>query len=382
MKPCAPWKPPSISATAERDAAKGLRYPEFDMELRRYVLDSPVKVGIDGIPLSLEVQSDNFWEGQVTMKWPIYAGGRINAANEAAAARQDEAHATQQTTKHTLLTELAERYYGVKLARRNREVTELKLGVMQEHEARAKRLFEEGIIARIEYLNVQVAVSNAAREHDEAKRGIAIVEEALANTLVGDDSIDPTSPLFLIRDMESRDVFEDYVAQGHPVLAMLAAKENLATQGVRAEEGDNLPTLYAFGAYELVPDDLTMLDPEWAIGLGLQYKLFDGGRGKNEVRAAKAQLSQVEHLRRKYQRDLETLTVKRYEEMFRALEQYDALEKTLELTVENLRVRTRAFEEGVATSLEVIDATLSHAPRQPRPLQSGLRFRSRLLPTA
>ena len=40
------------------------------------------------------------------------------------------------------------------------------------------------------------------------------------------------------------------------------------------------------------------------------------------------------------------------------------LEATLDLTEENLRVRTRAFEEGVATSVEVIDATLSHARAQ------------------
>jgi outer membrane protein TolC len=346
---------------AERAAAKGLRYPEVDLELRRYVLDSPVAVGIDGVPISLEVQSDSFWSGQITMKWPLYTGGRINAANDAAVARQDEAHATLRTTEHTLLTELAERYFGVKLARRNRDIMALKLEAMQAHEARAHRLLQEGIIARIEFLNVQVAVSNAARELEDAQRAITIVEEALANTIVGEAPIDPTTPLFLIRDIEGREAFVGAVAREHPVMAMFTAKEDLATQGVRAKQGENLPTVYAFGSRELAPDDLTMLDPEWAVGLGAQYTLFDGGQGKHEVRAAKAQLEQVEHLRRKYQRDLETLTVKRHEEMLRALDQYDALEKTLELTAENLRVRTRAFEEGVATSVEIIDATLNHA---------------------
>ena len=346
---------------SEREAARGLRYPKAEVEIRRYVLDDPIKVGVDPIPAELEVQSDNFWKGEIEVTLPLYTGGRIRAANEAARARQDEAGALLRTTEHGLLTELAERYFGLLLAGRAREVQTLKVRVMEKQLARAQRLMDEGIIARIEFLNAEVAVSNARLELSDAEGTEAIARDALSNTVVSDVPVEPGSPLFLVRDIESSSEFQESVNADHPVLQTLEAKQHQAGQGVRAEKGDLQPTFYAFGMKELIPDDLTMLDPEWAVGLGMHYTLFDGFKSKHEVEAARAVEQRVAHLKKKYERDLKTLVLKRHEEMTTALEQYDSFGKTVELTRENLRVRTRAFEEGQATSIEVIDATLGHA---------------------
>ncbi|MFP4502716.1 MAG: TolC family protein [Candidatus Hydrogenedentota bacterium] len=353
-------------ADAERKAARGLRYPEVGVVFRHYFLDDPIVIGLDVAFLSLDfpVQRDEFWEGQLQFQWPLYTGGRINAANEAAAGQQAEVQADLRQTEHGLITELAERYYGVVLASRAKEVQALKVQVMEAHEKRARRLFDEGIIARIEYLNVQVAVSEARVALEEAQRQVAIVGEALANTVAAAEPPTPVSRLFLLPEIAPLDTFRGMVNASHPVLAKLDAKGDQAEQGVRAAKGELKPTVYAFGQRELVPGHLTMLDPEWAAGVGVEYKLFQGGRRSAKVSAAKAVTERVGHLREKYARDLETLVVKRYQELHQARERYRGLEKTLELTDENLRVRTRAFEEGVATSVEVVDATLSHARAQ------------------
>jgi len=359
---------------AERKAAKGMRYPSAELEMKQLFLDAPIMIGIDPIPFELKVQNDRFTEGQLTVKMPLYAGGRIDAANRAAEARQDEAHAQGRTTEEQMVTDLAQRYFGLCLTERNREVQEMKVSATAQHTDRAKRLMEEGIIARVEYLNAKVALANAQQELDAAERDVAIVREGLSNIVVSEGPLEPASPLFVLDGLESRETFQQYVDNGHPILAMLDAKQNLAQQGIKAEEGNDLPTVYMFGMYELVPDDLTMLDPKWAMGIGMQYTLFDGNQGKNKVAAAKAVARKVLHLRQKIQRDLKTLVLKRYEEMEKAREQYGAFSETLELTAENLRVRTRAFEEGVATSLEVVDATLSHARAQLGRLKAAYDF--------
>ena len=126
--------------------------------------------------------------------------------------------------------------------------------------------------------------------------------------------------------------------------------------------------------HELVTSDLTALDPEWAVGLGIQYTLFDGFQGKNKTAAARARVRKVNHMQDKIRRDLKSLVVKRYEEMEKAREQYDTYNSTLDLASENLRVRLRAFEEGVGTSLEVVDATLSQARAQLGRLKAAFDF--------
>ena len=364
---------------AEQEAAKGLVFPKVDFDAKYTVLDRPVMIGMDPIPyrvqevrrsmadtavFQMEMQKQAFAKGEVKVSQPLYAGGRIRAARGAAGARKSDAVAQRAATENQLVTELAQRYYGLCLAHRNRDVLELKVAAMEQHAYRSRRLMEEGIIARVEFLNAEVARTNAKTELDAAERDIAIVMEGLANIIVSNEPVEPTSPLFVISDLAAREVFQDSVNDDHPIVKMLAAKLDLARQGVKAEQGLEKPLAYLFGMHELFLGDLSTQDPAWAVGVGVQCTLFDGFQGRHKVEAARAVEQKVGHLQQKACRDLKSLVLKRYEEMLKARDQFDSFDATLELTQENLRVRTRAFEEGMATSMEVVDAALSLARAQ------------------
>jgi outer membrane protein TolC len=120
-----------------------------------------------------------------------------------------------------------------------------------------------------------------------------------------------------------------------------------------------MPDVYLFGMRELHEADLTILDPKWAAGIGARWTLFDGFERTHRVAAAKLQQQRVGDLEQRARRDVATLVEKRYRELTKAREQFVALDAAQELAQENLRVRTRAFEEGLATSLDVVDARLS-----------------------
>jgi len=349
---------------AERAAARGIRYPNVELDFEHIFINDVISIKIDPIPWGLWMQDSRFTHANVTATLPLYAGGLIGVAEDAADARVAEARAQGRTSDDELLTQLAERYFGLCLAQRARDVYALKVDVMERHAYRAQRLMEEGIIARIEYLNAQVAVADAEREHQSAARNVSIAHEGVRNITVSDEPLEPSTALFLIGDLESCEEFQAYVDQGHPILDMIAAKSDLAHQGVRAQEAEDKPTIYAFGMHELIEDQLTALDPTWAAGLGMKWTLFDGFQTRNKVKAAEAVERKVGYMRQKIQRDLKTLVLKRYEEMEQARDAYRALDATLALTRENLRVRNRAFEEGLATSVEVVDAALSHARAQ------------------
>ncbi len=359
---------------AAHEVAKGLRLPKAELDIKKLMMDGPIIIGVDPIPVGLCVQDKFFNQGEITVTLPLYTGGRIDAANKAAEARIREAQTITQTTRHALLTELSKRYYGLYMSRELCKVTAQEAESMQQHANRAKRLSEEGIIAKVEYLNADVAAANAERSLKEVNRDLQIVEEGFRNLLVTQETPVLTSPLFIAPCLESLEVFQEYVDEEHPILGRLAAKHEQAHQGVRAEIGANRPQLYTFGKYELVPDDLTMLDPEWVMGIGLKYTLFDGGQGKNKVRAARSLERKVSLMQDKIQRDLRSLVLKRYQEMEKAHEQYLSLEKTVLLTEENLRVRKRAFEEGLATSVEVVDASTSRAKARLGRLKAAYDF--------
>jgi len=147
----------------------------------------------------------------------------------------------------------------------------------------------------------------------------------------------------------------------NPSLARLAAAGSLASAGLAAENARWYPDIAAFGFRELHERGLTLLDPTWAAGLTARWTLFDGFGREKSIVAARERSARVEALSSRARRDVETLVEKRYREARKALEQVEAFGAALELGRENVRVRTRAFEEGVATSLDVVDARLSLA---------------------
>ncbi len=147
----------------------------------------------------------------------------------------------------------------------------------------------------------------------------------------------------------------------HPLVRQMEARREQARQALRAERGRLFPEIYLFGLRELYEPDLTLLDPQWAAGAGARWVLFEGGARWHNAEAARCLEQRVRWLEEKVRRDLATLVEKRYHEALKAREQFETLEATLGLARENLRVRTRAFEEGLATSLDVVDAELSLA---------------------
>lgn len=375
----------------ERRATRSLYWPKADANARATQIDDPIDLDLNPIrsvilklhPLvpsayvpsfSERLQDERFWLADVTVSWPLYTGGRITAANRAAEARVRDAEALRDLTGEALATELARRYFGLRLAISARDVRALVLDGLDKHLHDAKRLEEEGLISRAERLHAEVARSEASRQLRAAEHDIDIARAGLANMLSEDHVGDPASPLFLLPSVDPLDAFQQHGQARHPAFARFAAQRAMADQALKAERAAWFPTVYLFGQRQLHTADLTVLDPKWAAGVGATFTLFDGFERGHKTAAARLQRSRVDDLERRTRRDIRTLTEKRYEELAKARDQFEALKSAEDLAGENLRVRTRAFEEGLATSLDVVDARLSAARVQLERLAAAYQF--------
>ena len=197
---------------------------------------------------------------------------------------------------------------------------------------------------------------------------------ALANILASDDPVNPSTPLFLIPGIGPENFFIDQVRKNHPALDQAQAVKDKARENLRATKSEFYPEVYLFGIRELYEDDLTALEPTWAIGVGANFTLFDGGSRSNRIMAARKMEEQAELTHHKLARDLETLVSSRHQELMKDSEQFDSLQASLELAEENLRARKRSFEEGLATSLDVVDAQMSLSGIQVERMKAAYSF--------
>lgn len=315
-----------------------------------------------GLPHFQETLKDqSFLQGVVTVRQPIFAGGKILAGIRAAQAQEDGAHAARDSQRGAVLAEAAQRYLDVLLATEYLRLREEAERTLLLHRERAERLMEEGVIAAHEKIRADVAVADAERAAFNAREHLRIAQVALVSSLGEDDPHVPLadtllfyeSPLSLNQALES---FEE----SNPTLQQLRAGTEALEEKARARRADYFPTIYGFGMYNLF--DRYMVEgaePKWAVGIGVSFSLFDGLRRTHEWEEARLDASALGDRTAETQRKLRLFLQNAVMQMELAREQYLQLTAVRSQAEENLRLNSRRFDEGLGTSLEVIDARLS-----------------------
>ena len=168
----------------EKAVAQGLYFPKVQFGARYTRIDEPITIDLNDIrtvilglhpvvPAEMvpsfekPVQDDTFWRANVSAVWPIFTGGQILAGNRAADAFLEESREKLRYTESTLTTELVRRYFGLRLAQKVFEVRKQVLEGMDKHLYQAKKLEENGMIARAERLHAEVAWAEAKREYKD-----------------------------------------------------------------------------------------------------------------------------------------------------------------------------------------------------------------------
>jgi outer membrane protein TolC len=116
------------------------------------------------------------------------------------------------------------------------------------------------------------------------------------------------------------------------------------------------PKVAAFAQYELVPDDLTQTDPEWAAGIALEWRLFGGGNRLAQTRRFKELIAATDHQALQAQQNIAVLVEQSVSAIDSAKNYYHTTLSSQALAEENLRLQTKAFQQGLNTSLDKIDA--------------------------
>ena len=294
---------------------------------------------------------------------PIFTGGKINAANKAAKIKFEAAEIESVQKSHELTGELVERYFGLILANQAVKVRQEVMNGMEKHLGDATKLAQQGMIAQVEVLNAKVYYADAGRELKKSDRQVEILNEAVLNTVAdtGSSEIIPISELFYLEKIGTLDYFKQKAKENSPLLGQVTKKKELAQQGIKVEQSAYLPTVAATGTYDLVNKDLSPYLPDYMVGVGLQWSLFDGNARSRKIKAAKLQEMQAEDFYAKAESDIYTAITKNYQELNMYLEQINELDGAMDFTKEYSWAREKAFSEGMATATQVSDANLAVA---------------------
>lgn len=314
---------------------------------------------IKNADFNMKVQDDWFFNARLTVVWPIFTGFKIYSAYDAAKENVNARKAEFEMAQNTVLMDVATKYFTLRLCEELVGMRESTKKDLEEHLNRSKKLEEGGQISKTERLRAEVALAEAENAYEDALRDQSLARMALASLLHTDTSLTATTPVESPEGIRSMDEFKALAVEKHPGLRQLRIERKRNQNAVKAAQADYYPTVALFGYKELYTKDLTLLEPEWAIGAKLQWDIFKGGDTRAKVSSAKAMDRSLGSLEEETIDNLKLLVEKRWRELEHAKGRLTSLVKTRELAVEALRSQNKAYEAGLATGLEVVDAELA-----------------------
>lgn len=385
----------------EKKAALGLFFPTLSLNAGYVHFNDDLKMDVDlssmkdalaplgqinpaigavlqGFPSSMSqtIQKENLFMLTASAVWPVFTGGKILAANRAASIQIERAEAAGNSAKSKLASQLAALYFGVRLADDVATVKKEVYDAMKSHYEKAVKMEKAGVLARVERMHAEVALSEAERGYRQALRDAELSAAALKSILNADEDITPSTPLFIVPadSFQPLSYFQEQAVASNPDIKQLEAGQRLTDTAVSARYATFLPSVFLFGNADILSYDKSDIMPDWMVGIGLTYTIFEGFGGYNSVRAAKAAQKSFQLTKIRAEKDIKTLVEQQYITIENARADYEAVRASLAFTEEYLRARTRAFDQGMASSLDVVDAELALSGAKMSAIAAAYKF--------
>ena len=364
------------AAHRERQAAIGLFMPKVSLKGAYTHLSKDIKIdfnpmlsslspilgeglGMLGLDLAYTLQRRNtaFLGGDVVM--PIFAGGKIWSANKAAKINEQRTQEQSRQVRGELVVEVVERYFGVELARRGVAIREEAISVVGQHLHDVALLEKEGMAVESERLYSEYRLAEAERDLQRARLQLETAQCALQTSLSEERAYLPVTPMFILPKIEPLEYFKAMAALHNPQLREVERVRELARVNLQLHRADLFPEIVAMGGAVFCDHQLSSLVPRMAVGVGMNFKIFDGLNREYKTSAARLQLRRAEVIEHKAEQDVLLLVENLYNRVQSALSSLSAVARSEQFAEAYLRAKRNAFREGMATQSDVVDAVLN-----------------------
>ena len=352
------------AAEADVDAARAERKPVVSANVSALELDRTPSFDFSGAGLPIEMpllDGSRLVLAGASVTIPLYPAGRIGAGVRAAEAQRDaEREATGELAQRIKLA-VAERYVGVLRAESTVAVADGQVESLAAHLREVEDMYRGGSVPRNDFLAASVSLADAEQRRLTARHALEIARAAynrgLGRALDAPVELDRELPTVDPRvDAETLDALTALAIERRAEPRRLASAADAFAAQARAVQAATRPQLGLTGGYVRVDNEFLDRDDYWAVGVGVTWSPFDGGRSRTRAASLSLQASAL----RQQQRDLESMIALDVREAWlsrrETAERVAVAEQALEQADENLRVARDRYRNGEGTHTEVLDA--------------------------
>ncbi|MEG0891293.1 MAG: TolC family protein [Bacteroidales bacterium] len=326
---------------------------------------SNIVTELNAITLNFPILKQNISTIDANITWPLFTGGKRIFANRIGKSLIATAEEIKSITTDAQLVVLVETYYTLKLSKEIVTEREESVKSMITLFNNAVSLKRNGIINKAEMLVAQVAMEEAIRELENAKESVLVAEDAL-KTILGIPiteqtkqtiKLSPNTNFFIIKTLPPIEYYKELINSNNSQLQLIKEQQNINKNEKKIAQSAYMPNIAIFAKQTLYSYNIpSNLAPRTVVGAGMVWNIFDGLNREKNIGIAKKNYEQLIITEELTQNSLYLAANKLRSQMMDALNNIRALESTLELSKELLRIREKSFAEGMANSSDVVAA--------------------------
>ncbi|HVU23695.1 MAG TPA: TolC family protein [Opitutus sp.] len=320
--------------------------------------------GFDFVPLP----NSNAWQIGVAIRQVVYSGGSVAAQHRSAQDRLEAARSTLTGAINRTIFAVQRDFFDVLLARREIEVHEAALQVLENEAEQARVRRRAGTGSDFDVLRAEVAVANARPALVRARNAIHASQDALraelgaavepGDTIATDldvqgDLAMPPLPLSLSEAVHAARQHRPELSAGEQAIAADRADVEFAKSGRR-------PQVSLVGGYSVrkasYANSLGSTLNGLALGAQVDWSIFDGKATQARVNQAAARTAQAIAARDELRLQIDLQVRNAYRAVGEASDLLTSAEKGVGQAEESLRLARVRLTAGTANQLEVLAA--------------------------
>jgi TolC family type I secretion outer membrane protein len=350
-------------ARAQVVQAESYLYPRVSVNTQRV---TPIHLP----PFSFQSR-DTTWDTTFVFSQPVYTGGSLREGVRAAKQYLEGSQGSYERMQQQVAYQVRQGYYGVLTAEQSVAVAREALDSAREHLRVARLRYEAGVAPQFDVLAAEARVASVEQGLISAQAQEKIARASLATILGVELSAETelTTPRPVHAEKADLASLEAEALAKRPDLLAARAQVSAARAQISIARAARQPTISASLSYTVQPKTVISGEAFGAPGteiviaqssgygvLAATWSLFNAGQVLGEIRAAQAayQRSQdvLEGLKQSILLDVRSA----YLLIGAAEAQIAAAQKEVEQAQEANRVASLRYQEGVGTSVEILDS--------------------------
>ncbi len=302
----------------------------------------------------------NTFSNSYSVSYPLYTGGKIEGAIEAAEYGVGAADLNLENTKQAIRAQAAADYYNVLQYRNLIKVSQESVDNLQAHLDNVNAQYRVGTVAKSDVLRSQVQLANEQLNLVTARNNYDVAVATL-NNLIGlptDTVLDPKDELGYEKYDLTLAGCTSYAMENRPDVLAAEYSVKAAEAAVNAAKAGYRPSVSISASKNTSGEGRFGKegDDYWAVGANAQWNIFDNNVTQAQVEQKKAALAKAQQSALAAQESAQLDVQTAYLKLQAAEQNIHTSAVAVEQAKEDYKIAQVRYSAGVGTNLDVMDA--------------------------